>query len=241
MRETLARQRRRGGHQRRSARARRPASVIRSRVTSTGMPAAEDPLRCRRRQPLAHHAGHQIEAVRDQQGVGSAVRGSWAAAPTGGVRRRSCQFHCAPVRLARDGRSLHLGRASAPTQPVHTMRGPNAGTAGHRARVDGDDRAAMDRPSDSRRASARRRTDSAGGLRLALLNEGGEITISIRQSSLPTRIVGKPCSVSVSTALPDALSGAKTTYSTRPSSIQISIFALAQLSDALRICCPILG
>jgi hypothetical protein len=40
--------------------------------------------------------------------------------------------HCVPVRLGRDGRSVQLGRASAPTipQPVQTMRGPK-GRHGH--------------------------------------------------------------------------------------------------------------
>jgi hypothetical protein len=39
-------------------------------------------------------------------------------------------YHRAPVRLARDGRSVQLGRASAPTipQPVQTMRGPKDST-----------------------------------------------------------------------------------------------------------------
>jgi hypothetical protein len=40
--------------------------------------------------------------------------------------RHGRPLHCVPVRLARDGRSFQLGRASAPTipQPVHTMRAP---------------------------------------------------------------------------------------------------------------------
>ncbi len=39
--------------------------------------------------------------------------------------------HCTPVSVSRGGCSFQFGRASAPTmpQPVHTIRGPNIGTA----------------------------------------------------------------------------------------------------------------
>jgi hypothetical protein len=44
---------------------------------------------------------------------------------------RSHRRHCTPVRLSRGGCSRQFGRASAPMMPhrVHTMRGPNVGTA----------------------------------------------------------------------------------------------------------------
>jgi hypothetical protein len=57
-------------------------------------------------------------------------------------------YHRAPVRLARDGRSVQLGRASAPTipQPVQTMRGPKDSTGVIGPAVDREHRAMVAEP-----------------------------------------------------------------------------------------------